>query len=137
VKPVLVDTGPLVALISRRDGAHVRCCEAARQIHSPLLTTWLVLAEAAWLLRRDRRDIDRLMQTVEDGDVQPVPLDRSAAAWVRRFLDRYADLSPQVADASLMYLAETLGCDEVFTLDRRDFSVFRRENGDPLRIVPE
>jgi len=42
----------------------------------------------------------------------------------------------QVADGALVYLAEREGIDTVFTLDRRDFSVYRLRNGRGLRILP-
>ena len=55
----------------------------------------------------------------------------------RGFYTQYADQSPQLADASLVYVAETLRIDAVFTLDQRDFSIYRTSDGRVLRIVPE
>lgn len=134
---LLVDTGPLVALIRKADRDHQRCVDVAAQVTSPLLTTWPVLTEAAWLLRGDRRDVDALLQMVPRGFLHIDPLDLDAVAWIRDFLERYADQQPQLADATLMYLAEARNLDTVFTLDVRDFSVYRTAGGGVLNLVPQ
>jgi len=48
----------------------------------------------------------------------------------------YQDIQPQLADAALVYLADREGIDTIFTLDRRDFSVYRSTRKRPFRIVP-
>lgn len=137
MRSVLADTGPLVALLDRREASHSRCVDFTRAHDSPLLTTWPVLTEAAWLLRRNPRNVENLLARIEDGTLEVFPLDEIAAIWIRSFLTRYRDLGPQVADASLMYVAESLDLTEVFTLDRRDFSAFRREDGRAMTLFPE
>ncbi len=52
-------------------------------------------------------------------------------------MDRYASLGAQLADAALMYIAEREGINTVFTLDRRDFSVYRTTDGRALSILPQ
>jgi hypothetical protein len=56
---------------------------------------------------------------------------------IERLLTRYGDLSPQLADVALLHLAQRDGLDTVFTLDRRDFSVFRLRGNKRLRLLPE
>lgn len=63
-------------------------------------------------------------------------LDDSAPAWLATFLRRYRNMGAQIADGALVYLAEREGIETVFTLDRRDFSVYRLGNGRSLRILP-
>jgi hypothetical protein len=53
------------------------------------------------------------------------------------FLARYDSLRPQLADVSLCYLSHRYNWSTIFTLDRRDFTVFRRENGEAFQLLPE
>lgn len=134
---VLADTGPLVAMLSRADEHHLACAALARQIKPPLLTSWPVITEAAWLLRARRTAVDRLLELVQEGAVAILELDRGSAAGLRRILQRYRSLRPQLADATLVYLAERQAIDTIFTLDRRDFSVYRTTRGRSFRLVPD
>jgi hypothetical protein len=63
-------------------------------------------------------------------------LDDKAPSWVAAFLKRYRKMGAQIADAALVYLAEREGIDTLFTLDRRDFLVYRLGNGRSLRVLP-
>jgi predicted nucleic acid-binding protein len=74
---------------------------------------------------------------VEHGLVTPLELDAAAAPWIRAFIEKYRDLGAQLADASLCYLSERERVDTVFTLDRRDFSVYRTRGRQSLVLLPE
>ena len=95
------------------------------------------MTEAAWLLRAHSQYVSRLLQYVADGHVEVIHLDVESAQWMAGFFTKYADQPAQLADASLVYLAEHLGIDRVFTLDRRDFSIYRTTEGRALRVVPD
>jgi predicted nucleic acid-binding protein len=134
---VLVDTGPLVSILSARDEHHKRCTRALESIRPPLLTCWPVLTEATWLLRREPFAVDRLLSTVREGWLELLPLAADAAAPIARILEKYRSLDPQIADAALVHLAEQERIDTIFTLDRRDFSVYRIGGRRRFRIVPD
>ncbi|MBI3619067.1 PIN domain-containing protein [Candidatus Peregrinibacteria bacterium] len=133
---VLVDTGPLVAILSQRDAHHTACVEQLRKLSPPLLTCWPVITEAAWLLRTDLAAVQRLLDGFEVGLFQLLPLDASAMSWLSTFFTQYADQGVQLADACLVYLAEREKIDIVFTLDRRDFTVYRLANKKALKLLP-
>ncbi|MFH1110070.1 MAG: PIN domain-containing protein [Planctomycetota bacterium] len=137
INPVVVDTGPLVAILRERDEHHNRCVAALNDAARPLLTCWPVVTEAAWLLRNQAGGVRSLFQILASDAVEVVELDDKAVSWMARFLERYSSLQAQVPDAAVMYLAERHGTDAVFTLDRRDFSVYRLSNGKPLQLLPE
>jgi predicted nucleic acid-binding protein len=133
----IVDAGPLVALLNAKDVAHSACSEAVVNLAKPLASSWAVLAEAAWLLRNTHDGLQRLMRLVSDGIVECPPLDAAAADWIADHAQRYADLKPQLADLTLLYLAQQANINLVFTLDRRDFQVFRNRENKPFRLIPE
>ena len=133
---VLVDTGPLVAVLSRNDLHHKACVEQLRELAPPLLTCWPVITEAAWLLRHYPAAIERLLVSFDAGLLRLLPLEEQAVSWIGRFLRRYRKLGAQVADAALVYLAEQEGIETIFTLDRRDFSVYRLSRNRSLHLLP-
>ena len=95
------------------------------------------MTEAAWLLRKLPDGLEKLLQTIVDRDILCLHLGVGANAWLAAAARQYRDLSPQLADLSLLYLAEQLQIRYVFTLDRRDFSVYRRSSGEPFYLLPE
>jgi uncharacterized protein len=133
----VVDTGPLVAIVRAREEAHGRCVAVLKELRAPLLTCWPVFTEASWLLRNEPGGIEALGGLVQSGAVKLVELDDQALAWIIAYMERYASIGAQLADASLMFIAEREGIGTVFTLDRRDFSVYRTTDGRALTIVPE
>jgi predicted nucleic acid-binding protein len=132
---VLADTGPLVALLDADDDDHRRCVEAARQLRGELVTTWPVVTEALFLLAPDRRAQDRLLGKVASGDLGLAMLGPEDIPGIRALLEKYADLPIDLADATLVYLAQRDDLDAVFTLDR-DFRVYRLKRGKALKVVP-
>lgn len=64
---VLVDTGPIVAILSPADAKHLRCVKHLRELRPPLVTCWPVLTEAAWLLRKDPAAVTVLMKSFQVG----------------------------------------------------------------------
>jgi predicted nucleic acid-binding protein len=136
-KRAVADTGPLVAIVRSREKAHKKCAAALKTFRPPLLTCWPVLTEAAWLLRKEPGGMKAIGGLIDSGLVKLAELDETALAWIIAFMDRYASAKAQMADAALVYLAEREGIDTVFTLDRRDFSIYRTTDGRALTIVPE
>ena len=133
---VLLDTGPLVALLAGDDSRHEECVEQLHSLSPPLLTALPVLVEADWLLRDHPQAIEQAMIWVNAGKIELLPVEEEALPWIMTFLRRYQKLKPQITDASLVYLAERHDIDTVFTLDRRDFSIFRFGRNRRFRILP-
>jgi len=134
---VLVDAGPLVALLNENDIAHAACSAEIIAVRMPLLSSWAVLAEAAWLLRNIPGGCQRMMRLLSDGIVVCPALDSVAALWIESCEKRYADLMPQLADMTLLFLAEQENINTIFTLDRRDFTVYRDSRKQAFRLIPE
>jgi len=134
---MLTDAGPLIALIDADEPDHERCKEALQAITLPLLTTWPAFTEAMYLLARAGGVTGQqaLWRLALRGDLEvlaPAPdtLERTAAL-IRKYADRPMDL----ADASLVALAEKRGLTRIFTLDA-DFHIYRLEGRRQFDVVP-
>ncbi len=134
---ILVDTGPLVAILAKRDQFHLPCLEVLKSLRPPLLTCWPVITEAAYLLRQSPTALQSLFRMLEGGFLVLAPLDNTAAPWMATFFEQYEDQEPQIADAALVYLAERERIETIFTLDHRHFSVFRLPGNRRLNLLPE
>jgi len=134
---VLTDTGPLVAILSATDQYHEVCLQTVQNLRGPLLTCWPVITEAAWLLQSTPVAFERLLRSISDGAVEILPVAGKEAASIAEIMKKYGSLRPQFADAVLVYLAARENIRTIFTLDRRDFSVYRAGRKGRLRIVPE
>jgi predicted nucleic acid-binding protein len=126
---ILVDAGPLVALIHEDDNEHRACKDAFASFNEPLGTVWPVLTEAMYLLSFSWEAQTALMEMIETGAVEIQPLGVADIPRIRELMRKYRDLPMDLADAALVRVAERERLRRVFTIDRRDFQLYR-----PLRI---
>ena len=134
---ILVDAGPLIAILYAGDAAHARCVAALGRLRGPLLSSWPAFTEAMYLLGsvagwRGQEPLWRLVArgTLECADISPAMLKRMPV-----LMERYADLPMDLADASLVALAEERGTVRIFTLDHH-FRVYRLPHNRPFDVIP-
>ena len=133
----LTDAGPLVALIDADEPDHEACRSALKGLVLPLVTTWPAFTEAMYLLSRagGPRGREALWRLVSTGRL--VLADLSAAAVERSawLMAKYADLPMDLADATLVALAEERGQRRIFTLDS-NFRVYRINGRGRFETLP-
>ena len=122
---ILIDAGPLVALFDPSDGAHTGCVDLLGTIRESVLTTACVLTEVFHLLSPDSRGARALMEFVGKGGLRVRELDRADLMRAFELMVKYADPPMDLADASLIVMAEKLDLRRIFTMDRNDFSFYR------------
>lgn len=132
----LLDAGPLVALVHASDQEHDRCRTALGSIRRPLFTVWPVITEALYLLDFSWKAQDAVWAMLEEGVVTLIALDGGDVPRMRELMRKYRDLPMDVADAALVTVAEREGITRVFTLDRRDFEVYRPAKIGRFSLVP-
>ncbi|MBI5481960.1 MAG: PIN domain-containing protein [Deltaproteobacteria bacterium] len=132
----LIDTGPLVALLDAADAHHERCVAAFRELVAPPVTTWPVLTEASYLLADVPGGPAALLELVRRGAVTVSQLDAADVPRLAQLLAKYADLPADLADCSLLRVAEREGLRTILTLDRRDFGTYRLPGRTALTILP-
>ncbi len=114
-----------MALIHADDRHHVACKAALEKIREPLGTVWPVLAEAMYLLGFSSHAQDGLWRLLEGGAVRILPLDSADLPRMRELMKKYRDLPMDLADAGLVRVAERERISRIFTIDRRDFLLYR------------
>lgn len=133
----LTDAGPLVALIDRGEAAHQRCVAALVGLRAPLVTTWPAFTEAMYLLGSAGGWTAQtaLWTLVDRGDLLVEQIDGQLLHRSRELMERYRDTPMDLADATLVALAEARGHRRIFSLDKH-FLVYRLANRRSLTIVP-
>ena len=133
---ILTDAGPLVALIDRGERDHGACVACLDSLSAPMVTTWPAFTEAMYLLgdAGGWTGQEALWEMVGRGDLEV----RNPESWtrVRDLMGKYRDRPMDMADATLVALAESLEVGSIFTLDRRDFSIYRIKGRGRFRIIP-
>jgi predicted nucleic acid-binding protein len=133
---VLVDAGPLVALIDRSDPYHQDCREALADIDDRLGTVWPAFTEAMYLLRPSARAQRALWDMLVVGGVELIELGIDDCPRMRELMWKYRDLPMDLADAALVRVAERERIRRVFTVDRRDFEIYRPYRLGRFEILP-
>ncbi|HEX4804418.1 MAG TPA: hypothetical protein VFU94_00840 [Conexibacter sp.] len=133
----LTDAGPLIALIDADDPDHARCVETLDRIRLPLVTTWPAFTEAMYLLGRasDWRAQNALWRLLQREDLVIPELPARATARAALLMGKYADRPMDLADATLVALAEERDDNRVFTLDA-DFHVYRFKGRRRFDVIP-
>ena len=133
----LTDAGPLIALIDADDPDHVPCVETLDRLRLPLVTTWPAFTEAMYLLGRasDWRAQNALWRLVQRQDLVVEAPSRTASARAAQLMAKYADRPMDLADATLVALAEERDDNRIFTLDAA-FHVYRFKGRRRFEVIP-
>lgn len=131
---VVVDTGPLVAMLDRADHAHTWVVQQLADIEPPLISCEAVLAEATYLTRTVPGARIALIEMVGEGflSIGLTVTDQHAA--LLTLLRKYADLPMSLADACLVRLSELHARSAALTLDR-DFAVYRKNSRQVIELI--
>ena len=133
---ILIDAGPLVALISAGDRHHRACRQTLETLDEPIGTAWPALTEAMDLLRTSWAAQQALSEMLERGTVTLVPLAIDDLPRIRDLMGKYRDRPMDLADAALVRIAEREKIRRIFTLDRRDFTLYRPIGIGRFTILP-
>lgn len=138
----LLDAGPFIGLLDRRDESHSLCRAVFRNLNDTFLTTQPVLTEVFHFLgqragkRNAARVQERLWEFVNDGLVNVAAGSDEGLRRAAVLMRTYSDLPMDFADATLVAVAEELRIARVFTLDRH-FRAYRLHGRRAFEVVPE
>ena len=131
---ILVDTGFWLALVDQKDAYHQRAKQTLKQYNETLITTWCVVTETCYLLltRKGVKAQTAFIRSFNQGLFTVFNLEIHHTARITQLMEKYADLPMDLADASLVILAEHLGHGRIFSVDRRDFNTYRWKQNYPF-----
>ncbi len=127
---VLLDAGPLVAVLDKREQWHAWAVAQMSKVQPPLLTCEAVITEACFLLQQHPSALRQLHQWAAQGLIKLLPLPEGGPVSTFASMQRYANVPMSFADASLLLHAESLPQTRIFTLDK-DFTIYRHADGSP------
>jgi predicted nucleic acid-binding protein len=122
--------------LDRSDPHHEACKKVFAGARQPLLTVWPAFTEAMYLLSFGWEAQAALWEFLESGALTLAPLDADDGPRMRELMRKYRDLPMDLADAALVRVAEREAIRKVFTVDRRDFSLYRPKRIRRFSIVP-
>ena len=131
---ILTDSGFWFALINSRDKHHHRAIEFMLSCREGLITTWPVVTETSHLLGRDLGVKSQIsfLQLIQSNLVVVWDILSSHIERIETLMIKYADLPMDLADASLVLLAEEMGHGRILSTDQRDFNTYRWKNHKPF-----
>ena len=135
---LVVDTGPLVVTADRSDKDHHACRALLEGDEGPLVTTAMVIAEAAYLIDRQLGPVAEasLYDSILSGQLEIASLDREDWHRIAELVSTYASLRLGGTDASLVALAERLGTTRIATLNHRHFRIVRPRHAEAFELLP-
>ena len=134
---ILTDSGPLVALLDSGEADHARCRDLLGDLTSPMLTSWPAFTESMSLLGRGAgwSGQEPLWRLVRGGDLVIADIDSAGIERTVALMRQYADRPMDLADATLLVLAEQRKLRRIFTLDS-GFRIYQLQGRRHLDVVP-
>ncbi|MBI4652150.1 PIN domain-containing protein [Candidatus Desantisbacteria bacterium] len=133
---VIIDTGPIVSLFDESESTHQICKETLKDINSGIMTSWPVLTESFYLLEDWQKGQNELWNFIIAGGLNIYEIPASDHNRIRWLMEKYSDNPMDLADATLVAIAETHKIKTIFTLDRNDFSKYRPKHCTHFEIIP-
>jgi predicted nucleic acid-binding protein len=133
---ILIDTGPMVAFFDASDHYHKTCVDLLKTVNEPLVTSWPVLTEAFYLLGFSWKAQDNLWEFIMRGGLEILSLNDSQQDRCRQLMQKYKDLPMDLADGTLVVLAESQKIRKIFTLDHKDFKIYKPSRARDFSLLP-
>lgn len=128
----LIDAGPIIALFDKSDQYHSKVLTFMKDYRGRLITTWPVVTEVCYMLDFSREtQLDFLDWTITGG-IDIHNLNTWQIGGIRSYFEKYSDLPADLADCTLLEVAEYENLNAILTLDR-DFTVYKLNNGNYLK----
>ena len=136
----VADTGFLVALLNKTDAKHQLVVPLYRNLTRPMLVPQTVLAETAYMVGRSTGvlAVATFLRSlkVRGSRLRLCALTEQDTDRIAEILEEYKDSRIDFVDASVMAIAERYQTQTIYTIDQRDFRIFRARHVDHLLLLP-
>ena len=130
----IVDAGPIVAALNRRDGHHAWAKAVFASLGEPPVTCEAVLTEVCWHLRDSPDAVARVLEMPSRGDLLLFPVAETEGVALAGLVRKYGKRM-DLADAGIVRLAEIFPKAKVITTDVEDFRIYRRNRNEPIQLI--
>ena len=133
-KRVIIDTGPIVAFLNKRDAYHHWAISQFALLAPPFITCEAVLSEACLILQKVKNGPKNILELVDRGlFILPFNLEAESTAIIQ-LLNKYMDIPMSLADACLVRMSEQFSDSVICTLDT-DFKIYKRNRRETIPLL--
>jgi predicted nucleic acid-binding protein len=124
MQKTIIDSGPLIALFDRSDKYHKTVLEFIKSFKGKLITLWAVITEVSHMLDFNLQVQIDFLKWCEVGGVQVYNISQNEISNIRVMMEKYIDIPMDLADATLMYIANKENIKNIVSIDS-DFDIYR------------
>lgn len=124
MQKTLIDSGPLIALFDKSDSYHDKVIHFVKTFQGELITSWSVITEVSHMLDFHLQAQLDFLQWIEAGGLQLYNISGNEISSIRTMMKKYSDIPMDLADATLMYIANKENIQNIISIDS-DFDIYR------------
>jgi len=124
MQKTLIDSGPLIALFDKSDKYHHKCLEFIKGYSGELIASWSVITEVSHMLSFNLQVQIDFLKWIELGGITLYEISQNDILNIRVMMEKYIDIPMDLADASLMYIANKENIKDIISIDS-DFDIYR------------
>lgn len=124
MKKTLIDSGPIIALFDKGDKYHKKCLEFIKDYDGEFITSWSVIIEVSHMLDFNLQVQIDFLKWVEVGGIKIYDISQNDIVKIRVMMEKYIDIPMDLADATLMYIANIESIKDIVSIDS-DFDIYR------------
>ncbi len=124
MQKTLIDSGPIIALFDKSDTYHLKVLDFIKSFKGELITTWSVITEVSYMLDFNLQVQIDFLKWIELGGMKIYDISQNDILQIRVMMEKYIDIPMDLADATLMYLANRENIKDIVSIDN-DFDIYR------------
>jgi len=130
----LIDAGPIIALFNKNDKYYKKITEFLKRYRGKLISTWPVITEVSHLLGFSVQAQIDFLTWVHLGGIVVKTIEKEDIGRIIDLAEKYSDVPMDLADASLVVLAEKFNIKEIITIDS-DYYIYRTINKEMIENI--